>query len=731
MNAQNSSNLTIDDQLRDFVEQELLPRLNIAPEQFWHSFAAIVTELTPLNEALLVRRDELQLAIDQWHQKQREKGLAHDPLSYKSFLHDISYLQPDAATVQISTSNVDEEIAKQAGPQLVVPVKNARFALNATNARWGSLYDALYGTDAIPEGPGTERKGGYNPDRGALVIERAREFLDQSCPLSKASHKSVVSYFIREGRLCCQLDSGETELAIPEQFCGYQGSQDAPDVLLLVNNQLHLEIQVDRRSEIGMIDKAGVKDVVLEAAITTIQDCEDSVAAVDAEDKVEVYRNWLGLISGELEEKFTKGGTEITRCLQQDRVYTKANGEPLSLPGRSLMLIRNVGHLMRNPAVVDSEGQEIFEGILDAIITSAIGAIDVKQLNDLRNSRTGSIYIVKPKMHGPEEVAFTCRLFSAVEKMLGLPATTIKVGIMDEERRTSLMLQACIAEAKDRVVFINTGFLDRTGDEIHTSMEAGPVVPKSEMKTTTWIDAYERNNVDVGLGCGFQNRAQIGKGMWAMPDRMADMLDQKIAHPKAGANTAWVPSPTAAVLHAMHYHEVSVVQMQNEIKTRQVAELDDILVLPLIADVSALSQEQIELELDNNAQGILGYVVRWVDQGIGCSKVPDIHNIGLMEDRATLRISSQHIANWLHHGVCTEEQVIASLHKMAAVVDDQNASDPRYLPMMPNPEQSIAFQAAQELVFTGRQQPNGYTEPVLHRARQAKKRELLDKNHAK
>ena len=730
MSAQDTANLTVDSQLQQFVEQDLLPRLQIPAQQFWSGLTAILDEFTPRNEALLQRRDELQLAIDDWHRSRREQGQSHDARDYKSFLQEIGYLQAEVPPFEIRTENVDEEIARQAGPQLVVPVKNARFALNATNARWGSLYDALYGTDAIPEEPGTERGGGYNPERGAVVIKRARDFLDLCCPLVNASHQSVTAYSVSDGQLVAALEDGEVALQDVNQFKGYQGEPPAPQTILLSNNQLHIEIQFDRTSEIGSTDKAGVKDVVLEAAITTIQDCEDSVAAVDAEDKVEVYKNWLGLITGELEEHFVKGGDKVIRRLHTDRTYRTPNGEPLNLPGRSLMLIRNVGHLMRNPAIRDHDGKEIFEGILDAVITSSIGALDVRGLGSLQNSRTGSVYIVKPKMHGPDEVQFTCDLFAAVEKMLALPANTLKLGIMDEERRTSLSLSACIEVAKHRVVFINTGFLDRTGDEIHTSMEAGPVVPKADMKGTKWIDAYERNNVDVGLGCGFQNRAQIGKGMWAMPDRMADMLEQKVAHPKAGANTAWVPSPTAAVLHAMHYHEVHVSDRQEQLKQREPASIDDILTLPLLADVSSLSKEQIEAELDNNAQGILGYVVRWVDLGIGCSKVLDIHNIGLMEDRATLRISSQHIANWLHHGVCSEEQVMASLNKMAEVVDAQNFGDPFYQPMTPNTEQSIAFQAARELVFQGRQQPNGYTEPVLHRARQAKKTELADKTPA-
>lgn len=718
------ANLEIAPELHKFVEDELLPHLDLNSNDFWDSVAAIINEFTPHNERLLKTRDELQARIDAWHRDRAGKSLTHDHKIYRQFLTEIGYLGDDSQDIQIETTEVDPEIALQAGPQLVVPVKNARFALNAANARWGSLYDALYGTDVIPETDGAERSGGYNPIRGEKVIDYVRGFLDQSCPLVDGSHRDVTSYRIESGQLQAAMDEKVTELRSPQQLVGVQGEHDSPVTLLLCNNKLHIEIQFDQSSAIAVSDKAGISDVILEAAITTIQDCEDSVAAVDAEDKVEVYHNWLGLMSGELQDTFVKEGAEVTRVLNQDRTYRTPTGDSFSLSGRSLMLVRNVGHLMRNNAVLDQNGDEVFEGILDAIVTGAIGSIDVAGNNNLRNSLTGSVYIVKPKMHGPYEVHFTCELFAAVERMLGLPANTLKVGIMDEERRTSLSLRACIAEARERVVFINTGFLDRTGDEIHTSMEAGAVVPKAQMKTTPWIQSYEDNNVDAGLRCGFSGRAQIGKGMWAMPDRMADMLEQKSGHPRAGASTAWVPSPTAAVLHAIHYHQIDVEAVQTQLAQRQPARVDDILQLPLLASTDNLSAEQIQEELDNNAQGILGYVVRWVDQGIGCSKVPDIHNIGLMEDRATLRISSQHIANWLRHGVCSQEQVRETLLRMAAVVDQQNRHDPLYQAMTSNPENSIAFNAACELVFAGREQPNGYTEPILHKARLAKKAEI-------
>lgn len=714
--------LQVDAELKQFVDEELLPALGLESSHFWNDFESILGQFTPRNEALLARRDELQQQIDQWHRQRREQGLPHELDSYKKFLEEIGYLQTPVDDFAITTDNVDSEISWQAGPQLVVPVKNARFALNATNARWGSLYDALYGTDAIAETPGIERGAGYNPRRGQKVIEYARRFLDQACPLQDGSHANVVAYRVEDASLRCDLASGDsTQLKDTQQFSGYLGKPQSPDLLLLSNNRLHLEIHIDRDSQVGSTDLAGVKDVFLEAAVTTIQDCEDSVAAVDAEDKVEVYRNWLGLITGELEESFQKAGSQMTRRLNPDREYLSAEGQNFTLPGRSLMLVRNVGHLMRNPAIRDANGEEVFEGLMDAVLTGAIGAIDVKGLNRLRNSRSGSVYIVKPKMHGPEEVGFTCDLFAAVEQMLGIPALSLKVGIMDEERRTSLSLKNCIKQARDRVVFINTGFLDRTGDEIHTSMEAGPMVPKTRMKESIWISAYEDNNVDVGLDCGFRGRAQIGKGMWAMPDCMADMLAQKIGHPRAGANTAWVPSPTAAVLHAMHYHQVDVDAIQESLASRPHADVNEILQIPLLSTPAELNEARIQEELDNNAQGILGYVVRWVDQGIGCSKVPDIHNIGLMEDRATLRISSQHIANWLHHGICTEDRVNETLVRMAAVVDAQNAADPLYEPMSDNLEASLAFQAARELIFAGCEQPAGYTEPILHEARLARK----------
>ena len=710
--------LQVDELLRHFVEEELLPHLDLDPNQFWQRTEALLSDFTVRNSQLLAKRDDLQQQIDAWH---KQNSGAPDPAAYHKFLTSIAYLTDAVPDFEIDTSHVDAEISMQAGPQLVVPVKNARFALNAANARWGSLYDALYGTDAIPETDGADRAGAYNPVRGAKVIAFARGVLDQACPLKSASHRDATAYSVVGSELRVATASGVNSLKYPAQFKGFKGSAEKPSAILLQNNRLHLEIQIDPDSEIGGTDAAAVKDVCLEAAITTIQDCEDSVAAVDAEDKVEVYRNWLGLITGELQETFQKNGAQLTRKLNPDRHYLDPQGKEFSLPGRSLLLVRNVGHLMRNPAILDSEGEEIYEGLLDALITGAVGAIDVLGRNTLRNSRAGSVYIVKPKMHGPEEVEFCCDVFAAVEKLLGLEPLRLKVGIMDEERRTTLNLKSCIYRARDRVVFINTGFLDRTGDEIHTSMEAGPMVAKAKMKSTAWIAAYEQHNVDTGLACGFQGRSQIGKGMWAMPDLMAAMLEQKIGHPEAGANTAWVPSPTAAVLHALHYHRVNVADVQQTLKSRAPAALADMLSIPLMQEPGSFSAEEIQHELDNNAQGILGYVVRWVDQGVGCSKVPDIHNVGLMEDRATLRISSQHIANWLHHGLCSEEQVRATLLRMAAVVDAQNQHDPAYEPMATNPDQSIAFQAACDLVYAGRLQPSGYTEPLLHQARLAKK----------
>jgi malate synthase len=712
------SGLQVSQAIHDLVKHEIIPGTGIDLEAFWQSFSAIIDEFAPKNRQLLKKRDQLQAQIDTWHQQ--HSGRAHNPREYKAFLTEIDYLVPEGEDFSITTENVDPEIAQQAGPQLVVPVMNARFALNAANARWGSLYDALYGTDVLPETGGAEKTAEYNPVRGALVIAYARKLLDDTTPLAGRSHKEATQYRVIDGQLQVVLDDGtQVGLSDPGKFVGYRGEAENTDAILFKNNNIHMEVQVDRSSQIGSSDAAGVKDILMEAALTTIMDCEDSVAAVDAEDKALVYRNWLGLMKGDLEETLNKGGKTIVRRMNPDREYTTPAGDALVLPGRSLLFVRNVGHLMTNPAILDAEGNEIPEGIMDAMITSLIAIHDLKGNSAVRNSKTGSVYIVKPKMHGPEEVAFTNSLFNAVEDALALPRNTLKVGIMDEERRTSVNLKECIRAASERVVFINTGFLDRTGDEIHTSMEAGPFAPKGQLKTLKWITAYEDQNVDVGLACGLKGRAQIGKGMWPIPDQMADMMVAKIGHPKAGANTAWVPSPTAATLHAIHYHQVDVFALQNELANRVPASVDDILTIPLLE--GQLTAEDIQKELDNNAQGILGYVVRWVEQGIGCSKVPDINNVGLMEDRATLRISSQHIANWLRHGICGEDQVMETMQRMAKIVDAQNAGDPDYRPMAPNFDTSVAFAAACDLVFKGCAQPSGYTEPLLHAYRQKAK----------
>ena len=708
-------NLQVSQELDNFLRNEVVPGIDVDPDEFWESFEKILDEFGPRNRELLKKRTEIQKKIDEWHIERQ--GSDHNQQEYVSFLKEIGYLVDEGEDFKITTDNVDEEIKTVAGAQLVVPVMNARFSLNAANARWGSLYDALYGTDMISEEGGAERSGPYNPVRGDQVIKFVKNFLDESASLSDGSYSEVTGFKVDNGKLVVNMsDQSTSYLSEESQFIGYKGESENPSSILLKNNNLHIDIQIDSQDSIGKDDPAGIKDVVLESAVTTIQDLEDSVAAVDAEDKSLGYRNWLGLMKGNLKETFLKGDIEMTRSLNEDRAYTDAQGKEFVMPGRSVLLVRNVGHLMTNPAILDKDGNEVPEGIMDAMFTICISKHDLIKQGKSANSRSGSIYIVKPKMHGPEEVQFTCDLFQRVEEELNLEPPTVKVGIMDEERRTTVNLKECIRVAKDRVIFINTGFLDRTGDEIHTSMEAGPVIPKAQMKQQPWINAYEDWNVDTGLETGFKGRAQIGKGMWAMPDEMLGMYENKSMHPEAGANCAWVPSPTAATLHAIHYHQISVSDRQEELSARNKASLEDILSIPILENPEDLTDEEIQSELDNNCQGILGYVVRWVDLGVGCSKVPDINNVGLMEDRATCRISSQHIANWLHHGICSKDQVIETMKKMAAIVDEQNSGDPEYTNMSPHFD-GLAFSAAVDLAVEGRNQPSGYTEPILHAKR--------------